>query len=580
MGFWLELAATGLITGGIYALVAMGLNLQYGLMRIMNISHGEFLMLGAYLTWLAHTVLGVNPVAFMPAVALALFVAGLGVYHLCFRRVARTSPSVEVIEARSLLIGFGLMYLVQNAAYLAWGADMRGYSFLADPVEIAGARFGGDAADQPVARRGEFGEPPPRGDLGNDVGGGEIAQRGAAGIEHLQHEDMVLRPQHLREGLDEIPAQEARGSVAVRLIDGEHAGAPRLRGAERGGDLVGVVGEVVHHLHAARGADGLEAAADALEGGERPDHVRKRHIEAARRGDGRERVQDIVAAGDRQREGDVLDAEAAAPGMQLDIFAANIGDRAEAEAQSASGERIEIFVLADHQRFAGAGAQHPEHGLDLAHLAMVAMEIEDDADRRRVADQRAVALIGLDDEEVGGAGESVAGKALGLQQAQIAAGVFDAPTLIPGSVAVRGAAGGWSVGRSILMAGASAAATQAATEGFLQATQETRTGAESLVNIGAAASAKAGAGMGAYAASKAGVAKLTEALADECKDRDVTVNAVLPSIIDTAANRADMPKADFAKWVKPEQLAEVIVFLLSPRARAITGATIPVTGRV
>ena len=57
MTFWLELAATGLITGGIYAVVAIGLNLQYGLMRIMNISHGEFLMLGAYFTWLAHTCL-------------------------------------------------------------------------------------------------------------------------------------------------------------------------------------------------------------------------------------------------------------------------------------------------------------------------------------------------------------------------------------------------------------------------------------------------------------------------------------------------------------------------------------------
>ena len=71
--------------------------------------------------------------------------------------------------------------------------------------------------------------------------------------------------------------------------------------------------------------------------------------------------------------------------------------------------------------------------------------------------------------------------------AQIAAGVFDAPALIPGTVAVRGAAGGWSVGRSLLMGGVSAGATQAATEGFLQATQETRTAAESLVNIGGAA---------------------------------------------------------------------------------------------
>lgn len=145
MTFWIELAATGLITGGIYALVALGLNLQYGLMRVMNISHGEFLMLGAYLTWLAHTVFGIDPVAFLPVVAILLFVLGLAVYRLCFQRIVRTSPSVEVIEARSLLIGFGLMYLVQNAAYLTWGADMRGYSYLSDPVQIAGARFAGNS---------------------------------------------------------------------------------------------------------------------------------------------------------------------------------------------------------------------------------------------------------------------------------------------------------------------------------------------------------------------------------------------------------------------------------------------------
>jgi NAD(P)-dependent dehydrogenase (short-subunit alcohol dehydrogenase family) len=99
----------------------------------------------------------------------------------------------------------------------------------------------------------------------------------------------------------------------------------------------------------------------------------------------------------------------------------------------------------------------------------------------------------------------------------------------------------------------------------------------SIVNIGALASTKAGTGMGAYAASKAGVAKLTEAMADEFKGR-VTVNAVLPSIIDTAANRADMPDADFSKWVKPEQIAELIVFLVSDRARAITGALVPIAG--
>lgn len=101
-----------------------------------------------------------------------------------------------------------------------------------------------------------------------------------------------------------------------------------------------------------------------------------------------------------------------------------------------------------------------------------------------------------------------------------------------------------------------------------------------IVNIGAAGAVKAAAGMGAYAASKAGVARLTEALAEELKARDITVNAVLPSIIDTPANRADMPDADFSKWVTPLALANVIAFLLSEQAAAVTGALLPVTGRV
>ena len=100
-----------------------------------------------------------------------------------------------------------------------------------------------------------------------------------------------------------------------------------------------------------------------------------------------------------------------------------------------------------------------------------------------------------------------------------------------------------------------------------------------IVNVGAMAAKLAGGGMGAYAASKSGVHRLTEALAAEHKGK-ITVNAVLPSIIDTAANRADMPKADFSKWVTPQELAEVILFLASGAASAVTGALIPVTGRV
>jgi NAD(P)-dependent dehydrogenase (short-subunit alcohol dehydrogenase family) len=100
-----------------------------------------------------------------------------------------------------------------------------------------------------------------------------------------------------------------------------------------------------------------------------------------------------------------------------------------------------------------------------------------------------------------------------------------------------------------------------------------------IINIGAMGALQAGAGMGAYAASKAGVHRLTEALAAEWKGK-ITVNAVLPSIIDTPANRASMPKADFSKWVTPQELAEVILFLASDAASAVTGALLPVNGRV
>ena len=107
-----------------------------------------------------------------------------------------------------------------------------------------------------------------------------------------------------------------------------------------------------------------------------------------------------------------------------------------------------------------------------------------------------------------------------------------------------------------------------------------RSGCGRIINIGALGAAKAGVGMGAYAASKAGVAKLTEALAEELKDRGVTVNALLPSTLDTPRNRLDMPNADFSRWVQPAAIGEVIAFLLSESASAVTGALIPVVGRV
>lgn len=100
-----------------------------------------------------------------------------------------------------------------------------------------------------------------------------------------------------------------------------------------------------------------------------------------------------------------------------------------------------------------------------------------------------------------------------------------------------------------------------------------------IVNVGAAATVRAGAGMGAYTASKSAVARLTESLAAEELANGVRVNAVLPSVIDTPQNRADMPKADPSKWVAPAEVAEAVRFLLSAQASGITGASVPVVGR-
>jgi len=99
-----------------------------------------------------------------------------------------------------------------------------------------------------------------------------------------------------------------------------------------------------------------------------------------------------------------------------------------------------------------------------------------------------------------------------------------------------------------------------------------------IVNIGAFAAQRGAANMGAYIASKSAVIRLTESMAAELREKNINVNCVLPTIIDTPENRAAMPSADPRKWVAPQDLAAVIVFLASDAARAIHGAAIPVTG--
>jgi NAD(P)-dependent dehydrogenase (short-subunit alcohol dehydrogenase family) len=100
-----------------------------------------------------------------------------------------------------------------------------------------------------------------------------------------------------------------------------------------------------------------------------------------------------------------------------------------------------------------------------------------------------------------------------------------------------------------------------------------------VVTVGSGAALKGGAKMGAYAAAKAAVLRLTESMAAELKASNIQANCILPGTIDTPENREAMPNADFNKWVTPEQVAQVILFLSSPAANAVSGAAVPIIGR-
>jgi branched-chain amino acid transport system permease protein len=118
-----DVVVGGLTTGGIYALVALGLNLQYGLMRVLNVAHGEFLMLGAYLTYSLHTGWGVNPLLTLLITGPTAFAVGLALHRLLYARLL-AADATDSLESRSLLLSFGLMFVIQNAALLIWSADL------------------------------------------------------------------------------------------------------------------------------------------------------------------------------------------------------------------------------------------------------------------------------------------------------------------------------------------------------------------------------------------------------------------------------------------------------------------------
>ncbi len=197
----LDIVIGGLLIGGIYALIAMGLSLQYGVARVLNVAHGEFIMLGAFVTWALYTTFHINPLISLVIVGPLVFIIGFLLHHTFFRhmlssvpvlgeiiilgaliswtvyellkvfgmgspwlaliigvpvaifldfilhktllkRVSTSPPSLAAFEGNSLLATFGLLYIIQNAAIIIWSSSSKGYSFLATPVNIGGAVFG------------------------------------------------------------------------------------------------------------------------------------------------------------------------------------------------------------------------------------------------------------------------------------------------------------------------------------------------------------------------------------------------------------------------------------------------------
>ena len=116
----LDVVIAGLLMGGIYALIAVGLSLQYGVARVLNIAHGEFIMLGAFITWWLYTMLDINPLVSLAICGPIVFIIGFILYRTLFTRLRNSSASPAAFEGSSMLACFGLLFIIQNVAILIW----------------------------------------------------------------------------------------------------------------------------------------------------------------------------------------------------------------------------------------------------------------------------------------------------------------------------------------------------------------------------------------------------------------------------------------------------------------------------
>lgn len=129
--------SSGLIMGGVYAIIAMGMSIQYGVARILNVSHGEFIMVGAFLTFML-VKLNVNPLLAMVLIMPLMFLLGFILHRTIYKKLNDVSGSSGAFESNSMLISFGLMFVLQNVALQIWGSQQQVYAFLQRSVNILG----------------------------------------------------------------------------------------------------------------------------------------------------------------------------------------------------------------------------------------------------------------------------------------------------------------------------------------------------------------------------------------------------------------------------------------------------------
>ena len=137
----LSLIIVGVLQGGVYGLLAMGLSLQYGVCRVINITHGEFVMLGAVLTYMLHIGFDVNPLLAPVILGPLLFGLGFLLQATLFRTLKARAPSPAVFEGNALLAAFGVLYIIEHFARITWGGRLMPSYYLADIVSFLGIDF-------------------------------------------------------------------------------------------------------------------------------------------------------------------------------------------------------------------------------------------------------------------------------------------------------------------------------------------------------------------------------------------------------------------------------------------------------